>query len=66
VKIDEAVKITGYKKGYIYELVFKNAIPYIKIGRSIRFDPEELDTWMRAGRPHILDQTIKSLKNNGK
>lgn len=62
VKIDEAVKITGYKKGYIYELIFKNAIPYIKIGRSIRFDPQELDTWMRAGRPHILDSTIKSLK----
>ncbi len=62
VKNDQAVKITGYKKGYIYELIFKNAISYIKIGRSIRFDPEELDTWMRTGRPHILDSTIKSLK----
>lgn len=62
VKIDEAVKITGYKKGYIYELIFKNAIPYLKIGRSIRFDPEELNAWMRAGSPNILDTTIKSFK----
>lgn len=49
IKIEDAIEITGYKKGYIYELVFRNAIPYIKIGRSIRFDPLELDTWMRSG-----------------
>lgn len=62
VKIDEAAKITGYKKGYIYELIFRNAIPYIKRGRSVRFDPNELDAWMRQGRPHILNKTINSLK----
>ncbi len=64
VKIDEAARITGYKKGYIYELIFRNAIPHIKRGRSIRFDPEELDAWMRSGRPHILNQTIKALKES--
>ena len=62
VKIDEAAILTGYKKGYIYELVFRNAIPFIKRGRSLRFDPDELENWMRAGRPSIIEKTIKSLK----
>ena len=53
VKIDEAAIITGYKKGYIYELVFRNAIPFVKRGRSLWFDPNELENWMRAGRPSI-------------
>lgn len=60
VKIDRAAEITGYKKGYLYELVYKNAIPYVKINRSIRFDPVELDKWMRAGRPHVLNDLIRN------
>ena len=62
VKIEQAAIQTGYKKGYIYELVHRNAIPYIKRGRSVRFDPEELEAWMRAERPNIIQETIKSLR----
>ena len=62
VKIEQAATQTGYKKGYIYELVHRNAIPYIKRGRSVRFDPEELEAWMRADRPNIIEQTIKNLR----
>lgn len=60
VKIERAAEITGYKKGYLYELVCKNAIPYVRVNRSIRFDPVELDKWMRAGRPHILNNLIRN------
>ncbi len=62
IKIDQAAFLTGYKSGYLYELVHKNAIPYIRRGRSIRFDPEELDTWMRAGHPVILKEAIRRMK----
>ncbi len=62
IKIDEAVEITGYKRGYIYELVHRNVIPFIKRGRSVRFDREELENWMRAERPNIIQETIKRLR----
>jgi len=62
VKIDIAVEITGYKKGYLYELVNRNEIPYIRRGRSIRFSRTELILWMEAGRPSIVKETIKSLQ----
>ena len=64
VKIEEAAIITGYKKGYIYELVFRNTIPFVKRGRSLRFDSDELENWMRAGRPSVIDRTIRSLKEH--
>ena len=60
VKIERAVEITGYKKGYLYELVYKNAIPYVRINRSIRFDPVEFDNWMRSGRSHVLNDVIRN------
>lgn len=62
VKIEEAAKICGYKKGYVYTLVFRNTIPYIKRGRRVLFDTEELENWIKAGRPSIISEAIKSLK----
>lgn len=48
IKIEDAARLTGYKKGYIYEMVCWNIIPYIKKNRSIRFDRAELEEWMRG------------------
>lgn len=62
VKIDEAAIITGYKKTYLYELVQSKGIPFIRRGRSLRFDPDELDDWMKAGRPNVIKKTISMLK----
>lgn len=64
VKIEQAAIITGYTKMYLYELVHKKAIPFIKKGRSIRFDKKELEIWMRADRPNIFIETIKSFKKD--
>lgn len=62
VKVEDAALITGYKKKYIYYLTHHNSIPFHKVGHSIRFDPDELDAWMRAGRPSIINETIKKFK----
>ncbi len=62
IKIEDATIITGYSKIYLYELIHKKSIPFIKRGRSIRFDKNELENWMRAGRPNIFKETIKNLK----
>ncbi len=62
IKINEASTITGYSVNYIYDLIHKKAIPYIKIGRSVRFDCNELETWVRAGRPDIFNETVRNLK----
>lgn len=62
IKIDEAEKITGYKVGYIYELVRKNSIPYHRKGRALRFSRQELDAWIKSGRPHMQDLIEHTLK----
>lgn len=62
IKVDQAAELTGYKRGYIYELIHRNAIPFIKRGRSVRFDPQELEYWMRAGRPNMIQSTINRMR----
>lgn len=48
IKINEAVQLTGYSKQYLYDLIHKEAIPFYKRGRAIRFDPQALNKWMRS------------------
>ena len=38
----------GLSRGRVYELVSDEAIPHIRIGRSILFDPERIETWIEA------------------
>ena len=64
IKIAEAETETGFKKGYIYELVSKKAIPYHKVGNSLRFSRSELRSWIRAGRPAILQQAVENMATN--
>jgi excisionase family DNA binding protein len=64
IKIAEAVTETGFKKGYIYELVSKKAIPYHKVGNSLRFSRSELRSWIKAGRPAILQQAVENMATN--
>jgi excisionase family DNA binding protein len=64
IKIAEAETETGFKKGYIYELVSKKAIPFHKVGNSLRFSRSELRSWIRAGRPAIMQQAVENMATN--
>jgi excisionase family DNA binding protein len=33
----------------IYELVRRDLIPHVRIGRSVRFDMEAIEAWIAAG-----------------
>lgn len=62
VKIDGACEITGFSKGTIYNLISKKQIPFHRIRRSIRFDPAELELWIKEGRPEIVKLGLRELK----
>ena len=41
---------------YVYRLVHERRIPYLKLGRYLRFDAVELASWLQAARrPAIAD-----------
>lgn len=51
--VAEASELLGYRKGYVYQLIHKNAIPYYKIGagnRSVRFKREDIMNYLTADR----------------
>lgn len=47
----DASRLLAIPVGTLYALVHQHRIPHIRLGhRTVRFDPDELATWVDAGR----------------
>lgn len=54
--IDEASTYTGFAKGTLYHMVSDRRIPFVKKGRSLRFDRAALDEWMEKDMVPSADE----------
>jgi excisionase family DNA binding protein len=60
INADQLSQWLKLAKGTIYNLVYKRKIPFIKIGRALRFDPNEVE---RAVRHIPVEEiSIQSMK----
>jgi len=48
--VNETAEYLGTTERHVRELIYKRQIPYIKIGRLVRFDRGELQQWLDANR----------------
>jgi excisionase family DNA binding protein len=44
--IDETARLLNTTPRFVRRLVQERRVPYLKVGRFIRFDPHEIDTWL--------------------
>jgi len=60
--VDEIVAYTGYKKSYIYKLVYERKIPAHKpmFGRKLFFNKEEIDAWLLSTRLLTVNEIFNS------
>ena len=40
----------GTSERHIRELIYRRDIPYTKVGRLVRFYPEDVEAWLQAHR----------------
>jgi len=45
--IQQAAKHTGLSIHTVYKMVSQRRIPYVKLGGALRFNPEQLDQWIK-------------------
>jgi excisionase family DNA binding protein len=43
-----AAELLGVPKSWVLDQARRDAIPHVRLGRYVRFDPEELMAWTRA------------------
>ncbi len=54
--LEEAAQYLKMGKSTLYDLARKGNIPAHKMGREWRFDAEELDEWLKAGKLSLQEQ----------
>ncbi len=57
LNIDEAAEYLKLKKSYIYNLVYKNLIPFYKpTGKKLLFNKAELIEWIKRSRIESIEE----------
>lgn len=54
LRVEEAAELLGLSRAYVYELLGTGAIPSVKIGRSRRIRPADLDAFVAGLRTEYL------------
>jgi excisionase family DNA binding protein len=49
IQADAVAELLDVDRYRVYEMVRSGMIPAVRMGRSIRFDPERLDAWIASG-----------------
>jgi excisionase family DNA binding protein len=50
VTFQEALKITGYSRNWLYQLCERGEVPHIRVGGRLLFDEVELRNWTKRTR----------------
>lgn len=45
--IEEMARFLGVSQSTLYAWVNQRRIPHIKVGRLVKFKPEEIDSWLK-------------------
>ncbi|MGE0827366.1 MAG: helix-turn-helix domain-containing protein [Candidatus Binatia bacterium] len=51
VDIKEAASFLGVPISWLYDRTRRNLVPHLKMGKYVRFDLYQLESWAKAGCP---------------
>lgn len=46
LKVKDVAKILGIHPIEIYNMTYKREIPFVKLGRKVRFNPSHISAWI--------------------
>jgi excisionase family DNA binding protein len=50
LNVEQTAERLGTSERHVRELVYRRALPYCKVGRLVRIDPDDLDAWIDSHR----------------
>lgn len=61
MSIDDASRMTGYKKSTLYRKTCKNEIPYYRRGHKLYFRKDEISRWMLCNKETTIEEHAEEL-----
>lgn len=59
LKIRDVARMLKLQPWVIYKMVKENSIPVIRIGRNVRFDPDDIGRWIDSQKQAVADGAQK-------
>ena len=63
--VNELSEWLQVKRSTIYLWAEQGMIPHVKLGRLLRFDPDEIEAWLQAHRQEIIPEPIPPKRRHG-
>ena len=64
IDVDELAKWLGVEVVFVRRLVAERRIPFLKIGKFVRFDPGEVSTWIDRQRVSPTNHSSRTRSTN--
>lgn len=48
--VPEVVKVTGWSRSYVYQLITSGKLRAVRVGRTVRIDQADLDAFIEANK----------------
>ncbi len=61
ITVKEAAEFLSIKEKTLYYLVTHGLIPHYRIGKMVRFNKEELDTWMKSKKAGSIKTQVDKI-----
>jgi excisionase family DNA binding protein len=63
---DEVSRVLCVSPRHVRRLVAERRIPFLKVGRFVRFDPGELDMWLDQQRVNVVPRSSRRSGSAGR
>ncbi len=61
--VQEASHYLGISVSTLYGWVYQRRIPFVKVGRALRFDPRDLEAFVEAHKQHPWQESSRSVSH---
>lgn len=45
---EQVAQTLGFSVAHVYRMVSEKQLPYLRIGRQLRFEPDAIDAWLES------------------
>lgn len=65
LSVAEAAHLLGMSQSFLYKLAEAKAVPHIRLGRALRFDLNQIESWLRRQAVEEADY-LNGHRNKGR
>lgn len=64
--VEDLAGLLKVKRAYVYGLTYSGQINFLKVGKYVRFDPDEVEDWLQSKKQNAKNKRHQATTNRSK